>query len=505
MKNITRFLTLLTLLVVFQNVSSTLSDLESLRQAAEKGEVAAQFQLGTIYYTGQDVPRDFKEAAEWYRKVAEQGFAAAQHNLGIMYSRGEGVPQNHEIAFGWYRKAAEQGDSRSQNNLGNLYRTGQGIPKNDKEAVKWYRKAAEQGYVIAQYNLGVAYNRGEGIFQDENEAIKWYRKAAEQGYVEAQRELRYLEKTPSTLADNVSTTFPVDISSAQSLPEVTKEPLEPVTEPASTPAFNNNPQPTAIEPVDKFAEKSAVTQPIETSTPAISSTPSFNNNRYPNVESVDKQTEKFAQPIETSTPAISSTPSFNNNRYPTVSPVEKSTEKIAVPKPTETSTPAITSTSNKNRYSTPVEKRTEGPVKTEPAEGPRKEVEKTVAVVVANSKPKSELPKQELSQSIISLNYTRKKDKPFMNQLANYLKEKGYRVDRIGRTYIRKVYKPQWDIRYYYDRKAAEVLKENINAFLQNVEGVKTVNIQIRDFSYLLSRQIKIKRGRIEVWILNPP
>ncbi|EDN68074.1 conserved hypothetical protein, secreted [Beggiatoa sp. PS] len=565
MKKITLSLTLLTLLVLFQNVSSTNGDIESLQQAAEEGDIAAQFQLGTIYYTGQDVPHDLKEAAKWYRKVAEQGFATAQHNLGIMYSRGEGVPQDHEIAFGWYRKAAEQGDSRSQNNLGNLYRKGQGIPKNDKEAVKWYRKAAEQGYAVAQYNLGVAYNRGEGIFKDKNQAIKWYRKAADQGYVEAQRELGYFQETPVTVADNQLITSPVNAPSetqaplslnTETSPEVTtKEHLaiEPVTEPVPTiPLFNNNPQP--IKPVEKQTEKFAVIEPIETSIPAITSTQSFNNNPQPTIiEPIENSAEKAVKKtIETSMPpAIASTPSFNNNPQPTIiepiensaekavkktietsmpptiastpsynnnpqptiiEPVENSTEK-AVTKNIETSMPpAIASTQsfNNNPQPTiiePVEKRTGSSAKKESIEEARKRQSiKNTLALINDSKPLPlpETPQLELSKYTIALSYARKQDKPFMTQLANYLREKGYKVDRIGRSYTQKVYRSQWDIRYYYDRKSAEELKENITAFLQSIEGINKAEIRVRDFSYLLKRQQKIKRGRIEVWILNP-
>src|ERR1035438_5254339 len=41
----------------------------------------AQVHLGLMYYQGQGVPQDYKEAMRWYRLAADQGDADAQFNL----------------------------------------------------------------------------------------------------------------------------------------------------------------------------------------------------------------------------------------------------------------------------------------------------------------------------------------------------------------------------------------------------------------------------------------
>jgi uncharacterized protein len=61
---------------------------------AQAGESWAQAMLGVMYARGQGVPRDYAEAARWYRKAAEQGQADAQLNLGWMYFLGQGVEQH---------------------------------------------------------------------------------------------------------------------------------------------------------------------------------------------------------------------------------------------------------------------------------------------------------------------------------------------------------------------------------------------------------------------------
>jgi TPR repeat protein len=40
------------------------------------------------------VPKDYAQAAVWYRKAAEQGKALAQNNLAFQYAAGHGVPQD---------------------------------------------------------------------------------------------------------------------------------------------------------------------------------------------------------------------------------------------------------------------------------------------------------------------------------------------------------------------------------------------------------------------------
>jgi hypothetical protein len=446
MKKLAFFLIILALgLMSEKTLSTTQTEIELLRQAAELGYVAAQFQLGTAYYTGQGVPQDFQEAVKWYRKVAEQGFAVAQHNLGVAYSKGEGVPQNHEKAFGWYRKAAEQGDSSAQNNLGNMFRRGQGVPKDYVQAVKWYRKAAEQENAIAQYNLGVAYSRGEGVSQDDNEALKWYQQAASLGHAKAQREL---DEIPTRLlAENRPTAEPLDTGAKK--PAKTNDrvaenrPIEPP--PIETIAQN---QLLVLEPpksLPNLVDKRPWAEPPKNQ-PVLESPKNL-----PNL--ADKR--PWAEPAKNQ-PALEppkTLPNLAENR-PWVEPTHAPTPS------------ALTE-----------------PVETEPAYTAYAE-------------------KLALSKYAIALNYARQEDKQFVNQLARYLKEKGYSVDSQGKVNL-KIYRSQWDIRYYYERDSAEELREYIRDFMLNVDGGDNIQIRVRNFSFILSHK-PIRKGRIELWILNP-
>jgi hypothetical protein len=115
------------------------------RPAAERGDPAAQSDLGVLHANGQGVPQDYAEAMRWYRKAADQGHAGAQNNIGLLYTDGQGVKQDHAEAMRWLRKAADQGSALAQYNIGMLHANGQGVPRNLAQARAWMQKAAAAG------------------------------------------------------------------------------------------------------------------------------------------------------------------------------------------------------------------------------------------------------------------------------------------------------------------------------------------------------------------------
>jgi hypothetical protein len=109
-----RFFCLLTILwlalINGQACADSLSPAE-VTTLAERGDSAAQYELGRMYEGGRGVTQDYGKAVEWYRHSAEQGYAPAERSLGIMYRGGYGgLPQDDAEAKKWYGKAAAQGD-----------------------------------------------------------------------------------------------------------------------------------------------------------------------------------------------------------------------------------------------------------------------------------------------------------------------------------------------------------------------------------------------------------
>ena len=138
---------------------------------------AQDFNEGYFAYTQGDYETALKE----WRPLAERGHTLAQYNLGRMYYTGDGVPQDYKEAKKWFDRAAAQVYAPVRTSLGVLYDEGQGVRRDYNEAVKWYRFDAEQGHVPAQIRLGLQYADGKGVPRDLAEAVMWFYIAAELG------------------------------------------------------------------------------------------------------------------------------------------------------------------------------------------------------------------------------------------------------------------------------------------------------------------------------------
>jgi len=125
------------------------------RRLAELGIAKAQCTLGCVYYHGEGVPKDYPEAAKWYRLAVERGNAYAQSRLGVMLEYGLGVPKDYAEAAKWYRMAAEQGIAIAQHNLGLMYVKGEGVPKNLVQAHARFNVAGANGVDVARRNLSI--------------------------------------------------------------------------------------------------------------------------------------------------------------------------------------------------------------------------------------------------------------------------------------------------------------------------------------------------------------
>ena len=108
---------------------------EWFRRAAEKGDVNAYYYLGNCYYHGTGVSRNARLAISWFhkaarrghnhaigffRKFAEVGYAESQLIMGLLYYEGQGVPQDYKEAVKWLRKASLKGHNGAQLQLENI-------------------------------------------------------------------------------------------------------------------------------------------------------------------------------------------------------------------------------------------------------------------------------------------------------------------------------------------------------------------------------------------------
>lgn len=147
---------------------------EDLKQQAENGDPAAQWQLGSRYDTGQGVPSDGAEAEKWYRRSADSGYAEAQNSLGSAYQ----AEHRYSEAVGWYQKGADQGHALALNNLAYMYDLGLGVTQDRRHAFELYMNAANRGNPEAMFNIAVAYGAGQLGNEDLSQAYIWTLRAS---------------------------------------------------------------------------------------------------------------------------------------------------------------------------------------------------------------------------------------------------------------------------------------------------------------------------------------
>ena len=153
--------------------------------AIDRDNAIAQIYLGFMYYEGQGVEKDRREAFRWFERAARKGLALAQYNLGMMYADGQGVMQDYSQAVNWYGRAAGQGFAEAQFRLARLYERGLGVTASVPETVRWMTRAAESGHTAAQLALGIMYRDGKGVARSFPRAHMWMNLASQAGNAEA--------------------------------------------------------------------------------------------------------------------------------------------------------------------------------------------------------------------------------------------------------------------------------------------------------------------------------
>lgn len=83
--------------------------IEACEQAADNGDLQAQFEMGELYLRGDRVEKDTDEALQWFEMASIKGHPGAQYQLGLMHYQGEGVTRNLPQAYIILKMAAVNG------------------------------------------------------------------------------------------------------------------------------------------------------------------------------------------------------------------------------------------------------------------------------------------------------------------------------------------------------------------------------------------------------------
>ncbi len=202
-------------------------DMMALIREAEMGDYVSQFSLGTKFYFGRGIRKDFSEAARWFRAAAMRGcpvppgypppLPPGKYYPYFQYAYKGNYPQNWnpsfpqgpEVTIEQLKVAAEAGDPHSQFLLGTRFLMGTGNEKSFIQAAGWLKRAADRimtwppnvpsinsakrqnnvelgwgaqsGDIGARYELGNRFYFGEGVGRDYEKAAFWYREAYLQG------------------------------------------------------------------------------------------------------------------------------------------------------------------------------------------------------------------------------------------------------------------------------------------------------------------------------------
>ena len=161
-----------------KNISEAI---ELYKRASALGHRSANHNLGLIYYEGEDVAKNYNEAAKWLAIASERKLEDSQRILLSMYYK-ELVPKNLNKMEQLHIQLAEKGEQSEIERLADFYY----FEKNDLAlAEKYVLLLAEQGVAEYQYRLGSIYSKPMNGKDGYEKAFPWFLKSAEAGDLHA--------------------------------------------------------------------------------------------------------------------------------------------------------------------------------------------------------------------------------------------------------------------------------------------------------------------------------
>jgi len=151
-----------------QTLEEATDSIQNIYKQAKAGDTDAQVTVGTWYYQGRHVDRNYGTAAQWWAKAAKAGNNKAIGYLGLCYQGGRGVERDSLRAAGLYTRSLKDGN---------------------KELMKSLIESADKGNVFSMVFVAQCYQKEIGVKKDIYKASDYYEKASKKGSVDANREL----------------------------------------------------------------------------------------------------------------------------------------------------------------------------------------------------------------------------------------------------------------------------------------------------------------------------
>lgn len=220
--------------------------------------------IGSIYFYGDGISRDFGKAVWWLKRAANCGNSEAMYLLGDIYLtaeknqkhsdvawfiREDEIFKNFHLAFYWFNRCFESycygGNPRRYDLcfygfglhleydrafevfletlkmprysellycMGEKYFKGLDVQRSIDEAIQWFTRAAAHGSNKAIRTLGRIYREGDGVPQNIDRAVFWYEKTNQRDYLKGRYEIAKMykdgvgiEKNPEKACDYFDT------------------------------------------------------------------------------------------------------------------------------------------------------------------------------------------------------------------------------------------------------------------------------------------------------------
>lgn len=124
------------------------ADVRELTAAAEKGNPAAEAQLGEMLFRGDaqhKVQQDRPRALKLLESAARKGEASAAFRVGMLLDEGIEVAQDRSRALAYFRAAAAGGVAEAFHNIGAAHASARGVRRDYAEGLAWFILARKRG------------------------------------------------------------------------------------------------------------------------------------------------------------------------------------------------------------------------------------------------------------------------------------------------------------------------------------------------------------------------
>lgn len=123
------------------------SEFERIRQQAMRGDLDAQYQLGSLYFVGKP-QKDLKQAEYWWKQAADKGHSQSAFSLAFLYTgRADPAFADQRAMHKYLGQASSSGNAMAQHVLGSMYAQGaEGLKQDPYQARALFQSACDKQY-----------------------------------------------------------------------------------------------------------------------------------------------------------------------------------------------------------------------------------------------------------------------------------------------------------------------------------------------------------------------